>query len=89
MVTTFATDILATTSGNEKEIYQAITSASVVLTSTTIHMAITSAINNNKQKRLTPTANHMWFNIYHMAITLANNHVSTHNGITSTIQYVK
>ena len=48
-------------------------------------MAITSAINNNKQKRLTPTSNPMWFNIYYMAITSGNNHVSTHNGITSAI----
>ena len=30
----------------------------------------------------------MWFNIYHMAITSANNYVSTHNGITTTIQII-
>ena len=27
----------------------------------------------------------LWFNIYHMAITSASNHVSIHNGITSAI----
>ena len=52
------------------------------LPSTTIYMAITSAINNNQiEVKHQP----LWFNIYHVAITSANNHVSIQNGITSAI----
>ena len=89
MVITSATNILATTSANKKG---NITGNNIILSGFNIYHhthGITSAINHNKQKRLTPTSNHIWFNIYHMAITSANNHVSTHNGITSAIQNVK
>ena len=72
VVITSTTNTLAITTANNEEIQQAITSASVVLTSTT--------------KNITSTYNQLWFNIFHMAITSANNYVSTHNGITSTIK---
>ena len=84
MVITSATNTLAITSANKMK---NIIGNNISLSGFNIHtiyMTITSAIDHN-QMRLTPTSNLMWFNIYHMAITAANNHVSTHNGITSAI----
>ena len=50
-----------------------------------IQQAITSAYIKNK--RLTPTSNHIWFNILHMAITSATIIIMCqHNGITTSIK---